>query len=317
MPTLPTSTPDSLPTAQDFLLVVLYGATAVGKTALAVRLATELGCPVISSDSRQCYREMPIGTAQPTPEELATVLHFFVATHSVRDRFSAGDFELEALKLIEQLRKKTTRAILTGGAMLYIDALLHGIDAFPPPDINLRHQLTSKLKNEGTGALFRELEVLDPKIAQRIDPKNGARVLRALEVCIQTGRPYSSWLTTEKPPRPFRTLAIGIYRNPDELQERIRKRVDDMMAQGLLEEVIALKEYRDLPALKTVGYREIFEYLDGKCDLPTAIENIKIHTRQYARKQMQWWKRDPTIRWFDAEDYTAIRNFVCEALKSE
>ncbi len=300
-----------------FTLIILYGATGVGKTATALQLATELGCDVISSDSRQCYREMSIGTARPTPEELQKVPHHFIGTHSISERFSAGQFELEALTIIEQLQKVNSCAILTGGSMLYIDALLHGIDNFPEPDPLLRSQLSQILAEEGVAPLYRQLEKCDPTTAQYIDRTNGARVLRALEVSLQTGIPYSAWLKKTRPRRPFTPLQVGLLRSADVLHQRINQRVDVMLARGLVEEAKRLYPYRALPALQTVGYNELFEYFDGTLSLEQAIEKIKIHTRQYARRQMQWWKRNRDITWFDAEDYTSLRNFVSEALESE
>lgn len=297
-----------------FLLVALYGATGVGKTAVALRLAEELACPIISSDSRQCYREMNIGTARPTTDETTRVPHYFVGTYNVTERFSAGQFEVEALKLIEELRPKQSTAILTGGSMLYMDALTKGIDAFPAPDPILRTTLTEKLQKEGVVALFKQLEELDSITALRIDRNNGARVLRALEVTMQTGRPYSSWLEQQKASRPFSLLSVGIRRSKEELHERINKRVDMMVADGLVNEVETLLPYRTLPALQTVGYLELFDYFDGKCSLAEAIDLIKLHTRQYARRQMQWWKRNPAIRWFDADDYTGLATFVQESV---
>jgi tRNA dimethylallyltransferase len=253
---------------------------------------------------------MSIGTARPTEEETRRVQHYFVGTHSIIERFSAGQFELEALRLIEELRSSQHLAILTGGSMLYMDALTQGIDAFPVPDMALRATLTEQLNTEGVGTLFERLQTLDPVTAQRIDRCNGARVLRALEVTLQTGRPYSSWLEQQKHSRPFSLVSVGIRRSPEELNERIRRRVDTMVEEGLVAEVEALLPYHMLPALQTVGYLELFDYFDGKCTLTEAIELIKVHTRQYARRQMQWWKRNHAIRWFDAEDYQGLFTFV-------
>lgn len=293
-----------------FILIALYGATGVGKTSISLRLAEALECPIISSDSRQCYREMSIGTARPTDEETRRVRHYFVGSHSIIERFSAGQFELEALHLIEELRRSQHLAILTGGSMLYMDALTQGIDAFPVPDMELRATLTEQLHAEGVETLFARLQILDPATAQRIDRYNGARVLRALEVTLQTGRPYSSWLEQQKQSRPFSLVSVGIRRNSEELYERICRRVDMMVSEGLVSEVSALLPYRTLPALQTVGYLELFDYFDGKCTLAEAIELIKVHTRQYARKQMKWWKRNHAIRWFDADDYQGLFTFV-------
>ena len=302
---------------KEFVLVALYGATGVGKTTVALRLAEELQCPIISSDSRQCYHEMSIGTARPTEEETRRVQHYFSATHSVVERFSAGQFEVEALQLIEKLRENQSLAILTGGSMLYMDALTKGIDAFPVPDMTLRASLTEKLQKEGVTALFTRLEELDPTTATRIDRYNGVRVLRALEVTIQTGRPYSMWLEQQKASRPFSLISVGIQRTKEELNERINQRVDAMVAEGLVREVETLLPYRALPALQTVGYLELFDYFDGKCSLAEAIEQIKLHTRQYARRQMQWWKRNSAIVWFDANDYAGLATFVRQSIEAD
>lgn len=285
-----------------FTLIALYGVTGVGKTATALHLASTLGCAIISSDSRQCYREMRIGTAQPTPEERAQAPHYFVATHSVTERFSAGQFEVEALALIESLRAAGERfAIVTGGSMLYMDALTRGLDAFPVPDVTLRERLSQQLEHEGVSALFQQLREVDPVTAARIDAQNGARVLRALEVTLQTGTPYSQWLTRPAVPRPFRLVEVGITRPLPELHQRINDRVDAMRAEGLEEEARGLLAYRNLPPLKTVGYQELFAYFDGQLSREEAFEQIKTHTRQYARRQRQWWQRNPSIRWFAPE----------------
>ena len=298
----------------NFVLVALYGATGVGKTAVALRLGECLQCPIISSDSRQCYREMSIGTARPTPQEMLRVKHYFVATHSIEERFSAGQFEVDALQRIHELRNTNTTAILTGGSMLYMDALTQGIDAFPAPDMNLRASLTEQLAREGVTPLFLRLEELDPTTAKRIDRYNRARVLRALEVSLQTGRPYSSWLEKSKTLRTFALISVGIQRTKENLHQRINQRVDSMLEAGLLKEVESLLPYRHLPALQTVGYIELFDYFDGKDTLEQAIEKIKLHTRQYAKRQMQWWKRNPNIVWFDAEDYDTLYAFVSKSL---
>ena len=290
-----------------FTLVALYGVTGVGKTVTSLRLAKKLRCPIISSDSRQCYREMRIGTAQPTVEEREQAPHYFVASHSITERFSAGQFELEALAVIESLQRAGERvAILTGGSMLYMDALIHGLDNFPVPDAALRARLSQQLEAEGVAALFAQLLQVDPVTAKRIDPCNGARVLRALEVSLQTGRPYSALLTRLATQRPFRVVEVGIERPLPELHQRINARVEAMRADGLEDEARALFPYRSLPPLQTVGYQELFAYFDGRCSRDQAFEQIKLHTRQYARRQSKWWRRNGAIRWFAPEDEAGL-----------
>ena len=259
-------------------LKIILGPTAVGKTDYAIALAREAGSPVVSCDSRQLFREMRIGTARPTEAQLAAVLHYFIADRSVTDGCTAGGYEIEALQLLDELFKTHRTVVMAGGSGLYIDALCNGLDDFPEADPELRARLSKRLRTEGVAALRAELRILDPESYAAVDPANGQRIVRALEV------------TTR--PRP-------------ELYARIDARVDQMMEEGLLDEVRSLLPYRGLPALNTVGYKELFGYLDGAYDLPEAVRLIKRNTRHYAKKQLTWWARDPSIRWIDLSSYPA------------
>lgn len=278
-------------------LTIILGPTGVGKTDYSIELAMEYGSPIINCDSRQIYREMDIGTASPTAEQLARVQHFFIHTHSVTQYYTAGLYELEAMALLEELFKDHDRLVMVGGSGMYIDALCNGLDDFPPADMTLRNALMERLAAEGIESLRNELRVLDRASYDTIDIANPQRVVRALEVTLQTGRKFSDWKSAPKKVRPFAIKKIGINRDRDELYGRINRRVDLMMEQGLLKEVEGLVQYKNLPALKTVGYREIFDYFDGKHSLETAVELIKRNSRHYAKKQLTYWGRDKEIQW--------------------
>ena len=280
-------------------LHVILGPTAVGKTDYAIAEALRVGSPVVSCDSRQFYREMRIGTARPDAAQLAAVRHCFIADRSVTESCSAGAFELEALALLDDLFKTHDTVVMAGGSGLYIDALCNGLDDFPEADAELRAQLSQRLRDEGVAALRTELRILDPESYASIDPANGQRIVRALEVTIATGRKYSDWKTHPAKERPFAIVKTGLTRPRPELYARIDERVDRMMEEGLLEEARALLPYRHLPPLNTVGYKELFDYFDGAYDLPEAIRLIKRNTRHYAKKQLTWWARDPEIRWLE------------------
>ena len=280
-------------------LHIILGPTAVGKSDYAVAEALRVGSPVVSCDSRQFYREMRIGTARPSEAQLAAVRHYFIADRSVTQPCSAGAFELEALALLEELFKEHDTVVMAGGSGLYIDALCKGLDDFPEADPALRAELSQRLRDEGVAALRTELRILDPESYASIDPANGQRIVRALEVTIATGRKYSDWKTHPARERPFTIVKTGLTRPRPELYARIDARVDQMMAEGLLEEARSLLPYRDLPALNTVGYKELFAFFDGSCDLPEAIRLIKRNTRHYAKKQLTYWARDPEIIWHD------------------
>ena len=280
-------------------LHIILGPTAVGKSDYAVAEALRTGSPVVSCDSRQFYREMRIGTARPSEAQLAAVRHYFIADRSVTEPCSAGAYEIEALALLEELFKTHDSVVMAGGSGLYIDALCNGLDDFPDADPDLRAELSRRLRDEGVASLRADLRVLDPETYATIDPANGQRIVRALEVTIATGRKYSSFKTRPAKERPFAIVKTGLTRPRPALYARINARVDQMMAEGLLEEARGLLLHRDLPALNTVGYKELFGYFDGAYDLAEAIRLIKRNTRHYAKKQLTWWARDPSIDWVE------------------
>lgn len=282
-------------------LTIILGPTGVGKTDYSIDLAREYGSPIINCDSRQIYKEMDIGTASPTAEQLEMVRHYFIHTHSVTQYYTAGLYELEAMALLEELFKTHDKLVMVGGSGMYIDALCNGLDDFPPADLKLRDSLMKRLEEEGLENLRNELRILDRASYDTIDIANPQRVVRALEVTLQTGRKFSEWKSAPRKVRPFAIRKIGITRSREELYERINRRVDMMMEAGLLAEVESLVQYRDLPALKTVGYREIFEYMDGKHSLDTAVELIKRNSRHYAKKQLTYWGRDKDIVWMQRD----------------
>lgn len=280
-------------------LRIILGPTAVGKTDYAIAEALRVGSPVVSCDSRQLYRELRIGVARPDDAQLAAVPHYFIADRSISEPCSAGAYELEALQLLEKLFRDHETVVMAGGSGLYIDALCNGLDDFPDADPELRAQLSERLRTEGVAALRADLRVLDPETYATIDPANGQRIVRALEVTIATGRKYSSFKTHPAKERPFTIVKTGLKRPRPELYARIDARVDRMMEEGLLEEARALLSHRSLPALNTVGYKELFDYFDGRYDLAEAVRLIKRNTRHYAKKQLTWWARDPSIHWID------------------
>ena len=280
-------------------LRIILGPTAVGKTDYAIAEALRVGSPVVSCDSRQLYRELRIGVARPDDAQLAAVPHYFIADRSISEPCSAGAYELEALQLLEKLFRDHETVVMAGGSGLYIDALCNGLDDFPDADPELRAQLSERLRIEGVAALRADLRVLDPETYATIDPANGQRIVRALEVTIATGRKYSSFKTHPAKERSFTIVKTGLKRPRPELYARIDARVDRMMEEGLLEEARALLPHRSLPALNTVGYKELFDYFDGRYDLAEAVRLIKRNTRHYAKKQLTWWARDPSIHWID------------------
>ena len=283
-------------------LLVILGPTAVGKTVYSIERALEYGSPVISCDSRQFYREMRIGTAVPSDEELARVRHYFIQDRSITENYTAGMYEADAIDLIGRLFAEGHETlVVTGGSMLYIDALCYGLDDFPEVPMMLREHLMECLRDEGVEVLAEQLKELDPVTYDEIDISNGQRVIRALEVCLYTGQPFSSFKTRRFKDRDFTIEKIGLQRPREALYERIDARVLKMIDEGLVEEARRLLPYRDLPALQTVGYRELFDYFDGKFDLETAVRLIQRNTRHYAKRQLTWWRRDPSIQWIDIE----------------
>ena len=279
-------------------LYVLLGPTAVGKTELALQMAEELGSPILNCDSRQIFRGMEIGTAAPTKAQQQRVRHYFVGTHDIGDYYSAAQYEQDVLSLIDELGGKHEALLRTGGSMMYLDAVCNGIDDIPSVDAEVRETLRQRLEGGEIDEMRNELRLLDPDYYHSADTRNPKRVVHALEVCYTSGRPYSSFLTKERKPRPFRIVKIGLRRERQELFERINRRVDMMMEEGLLDEVRRLYPLRKENALNTVGYKELFRYLDGEWELPFALEKIKKNTRDYAKKQMTWFAHDSEIQWF-------------------
>ena len=300
-------------------LLIILGPTAVGKTDFSIETALKYNSPVISCDSRQIYKDMSIGTAVPSKDQLAAVPHYFIHSHTVTELYTAGKYEVEALSLINRLFDEGhDTLVMAGGSGFYVDALVNGLDDFPEADLRLRSELTERLKNEGVGSLQQELLKLDPESYSTIDIANGQRVVRALEVCIMTGRPFSSFKTSPNRSRDFEIEKIGLTRPREVLYDRVNRRVLQMIDDGLVDEVRSLVQYRDLAALKTVGYKEIFDwfdYLDGKVStegwgptspgdgpvtsLDRAIELIQRNTRHYAKRQLSYWGRDKDIRWME------------------
>ncbi len=280
-------------------LLVLLGPTAVGKTELALQLAEQLGSPILNADSRQLYRDLRIGTAAPTPEQLARVLHYFVGTLDITDYYSAARYEAEVLKLTEELFRTHDTVLLSGGSMMYIDAVCNGIDDIPTVEPEVRNHLRERYETEGLEPLAAELKLLDPEYYATVDLRNPKRIVHALEICYQTGRTFTSFRTATRKQRPFRIVKVGLRRERADLFNRINRRVDAMMQQGFLEEARALLPHRNENALNTVGYKELFQVLDGTWELPFAVERIKKNTRVYAKKQMTWFAHDPTIHWFN------------------
>ena len=291
-------------------LLVVVGPTGSGKTDLSIRLALHYGAPILSTDSRQVYRGMPIGTAQPSVDQLQAVEHHFIASHDLTDNLNCGEYEVQALARLEELFADHDWVVAVGGSGLYVRALCEGMDDLPQADEPLRRELERRLAEEGLGALAEELRELDPEYCRTADLNNPARVMRALEVCLQTHMPYSRQRTGERRPRPFEIAKIGIDLPRDVLYDRINRRVDRMLADGLEAEARAVYPYRELNALKTVGYREFFDYFDGRIGYDEAVELIKRNSRRYAKRQLTWFRRDSEIRWFAPDDDAAIIAYV-------
>lgn len=294
----------------DKRLVVIVGATGSGKTDLSIRLAEHYRAPILSTDSRQVYRGMPIGTAQPTRDQLQAAEHHFIATLDIEQDFNCGQYEVQALELLRELFARHDTVVAVGGSGLYVQALCEGMDDLPEGDPELRETLRQRLAEEGLEMLGKELQRLDPVYYEQVDRNNPARVLRALEVCLQTGRPYSELRTKPRRERDFRIVKIGTEMPRSELYARINRRVDQMMAEGLEHEARALYSHKHLNALQTVGYKELFDYFDGLTTRDEAVELIKRNTRRYAKRQLTWFRRDPEIFWTEPGDVDKIIAYI-------
>lgn len=298
-------------------LIVLIGPTGIGKTDLSLNIAEHYNTEIISADSRQLYADLKIGTAAPTPEQLARVKHHFVGTLQLTDYYSAAQYEAEVMKKLDELFKRHNVIVLTGGSMMYVDAVCKGIDDIPTVDEETRKTLMQHYENVGLERLCAELKILDPEYYDIVDKKNPKRVIHALEICYMTGQTYTSFRTNQTKERPFNIIKVGLRREREELYARINKRVDIMMEDGLLEEAKSVYQYKDLNSLNTVGYKEMFKYLDGEWELPFAIEKIKQNSRIYSRKQVTWFKRDTDITWFHPDDTDNIMSFIEERLNAD
>lgn len=292
-------------------LLVLGGPTASGKTACSIELAKHFNTEIISADSRQIYQETCIGTAVPEPAQLAAVRHHFIQTISVKSYYNASMFEFDVLDTLQNLFRKHDVVVMTGGSGLYINAVCEGIDDLPSVDQGIRKSLAEKYEKEGLESIRKDLKVLDPESYEKVDLKNHLRILKALEITIQTGRPYSSFLTAEKKKRDFKIIRMALNMERELLYSRINQRVDQMVEDGLVEEVEALKHLRETNVLKTVGYKEIFQYFDGKLSLDEAIDLIRRNTRKYARKQITWFRKDNLYPWFLPSELEKMTNY-CE-----
>lgn len=296
--------------SSDKTLIVITGPTAVGKTQLCLDIARHFDIPIINADSRQIYKEVSIGTAKPSVEEQQLVKHYFVGILSLQDYYSASLFETQVINLLSSLFKTSNYAMMVGGSMMYIDAVCNGIDDIPTIDDKTRATMKQRLADEGLPKLCEELQQLDPEYYEIVDQQNPKRVVHALEICTMTGRTYTSFRQHNKKKRPFRIVKIGLNREREELYNRINARVDAMMQQGLLKEAEAVYPMRELNALNTVGYKELFDYFDGRWSLDEAVERIKGNTRRYARKQLTWYKKDQQIRWFQPDQKKEIIDYI-------
>lgn len=295
-------------------LICIVGPTAIGKTSLAIAVAQYFDTEILSADSRQFYKEMSIGTAVPSKDELEIAIHHFIQHKSIFDEYSVGDFEKEALSLLEKLFVDKDVVVMVGGSGLYVDAVVKGLDKFPKVDPSVREDLNIIFKEKGIQELQHKLRGLDPTYAKTVDMDNPHRLIRALEVSIGTGKPYSSFLNKDIPQRSFEVLTVGISADREVIYDRINQRVDQMMEQGILEEARALKEHHALNALQTVGYKEIFAYFDAKWDLTTAISEIKKNTRRFAKRQLTWYRKNKDILWVEYDDPAAS---ILEKIKNE
>lgn len=291
-------------------LITIAGPTAIGKTALAIEVARHYQTEIISADSRQFFKEMSIGTAKPNEQELAAAPHHFVNSHSIHDTFTVGDFEKQAIQKIEELFQKHDVLVMVGGSGLYVNAVLYGFDELPKADEELRNQLNQQLAYQGIEPIQKQLKELDPMYYQEVDIQNPQRIIRALEVCISSGKPFSSFRKTESKKRSFNSIIIGLDMEREKLYNRINQRVDLMMQEGLLAEVKSLQEFQHLNALKTVGYSEILNYLNGEWTLDFAIDKIKQNTRNFAKRQLTWFRKNEGIVWFKPSEKEVVFSFL-------
>ncbi len=291
-------------------LIVIVGPTGVGKTALCIDVAKQLDTVIINADSRQMFREIPIGTAAPTDDEQKRIKHFFIGNLSIKDYYNASMFENDVIALLDKLFHKNNVAIMSGGSMMYIDAVCNGIDDIPMVDEHIRNLVKEDYERHGLSEMQNKLKKLDPEYYSIVDKNNPKRVIHAVEICLSTGRTYTSFRTNIKKERPFRIIKIGLTRERSELYGRIDERVENMIASGLIDEARRMHPYKGFNALNTVGYKELFDYFDGNCTLEEAIFRIKCNTHKYCRKQLTWFKRDKDIRWFSPDNVEEIINYI-------
>lgn len=291
-------------------LFVIVGPTGVGKTLLCLKVAEHLNTVIINADSRQVFKEIPVGTAAPTKDERKSIRHFFVGNLHINEYYNASKYEQDVLKLLNILFKYKDNVIMSGGSMMYVDAVCKGIDDIPSVDDNIRKTLQERFDKEGLSGISKELALLDPDYYAIVDKNNHKRIIHALEICLSTGKPYSSFRKNTTKERPFRIIKIGLNMDRQRLYERIDLRVEQMIHDGLIQEALNVYEYKDLNALNTVGYKETFEYLDGLCTLDNAIFRIKSNTHKYCRKQLTWFRRDPNIHWFSPDNIEEIINYI-------
>lgn len=297
---------------QDKYLIVITGPTAVGKTALSIRIAQQFGTEILSADSRQFYREMNIGTAKPSPEERAVVRHHFINNLSISEEYTAGMYEAEALVVLEELFKKHKVAVLTGGSGLFIKALCEGLDDIPAAEEGIRETLNATFEKEGLEPLLQELKEKDPAYYEKVDRDNPVRIIRALEICRSTGLPFSSFRTGSKKERPFKIVKIALNRDREELYRRIDTRMDQMLSEGLINEVESLYSYKHINALQTVGYSEVFDFLDGNYDQEEMVRLLKRNSRRYAKRQLTWFSKDEEYKWFHPDQEKEIVAYIEE-----
>lgn len=291
-------------------LFVIVGPTGVGKTSLCLKVAEHLNTVIINADSRQVFKEIPVGTAAPTKDDRKSIRHFFVGNLHINEYYNASKYEQDVLKLLNILFKYKDNVIMSGGSMMYVDAVCKGIDDIPSVDDNIRKTLQERFDKEGLSGISKELALLDPDYYAIVDKNNHKRIIHALEICLSTGKPYSSFRKNTTKERPFRIIKIGLNMDRQRLYERIDLRVEQMIHDGLIQEALNVYEYKNLNALNTVGYKETFEYLDGLCTLDNAIFRIKSNTHKYCRKQLTWFRRDPNIHWFSPDNIEEIINYI-------